>query len=153
MLPVNPGGHAAYQNHDSIASSTWTIIDRFWNLNLSSVDSIMQDQYSVFGPKPRLPSCMLRSILLSIAFKVPAFTAWANQLKSNPLYAILSGFEFGKTPGTGTFYDFFTRLWNSTNINISVHERPLKKTVKKPSKKGTKADSVEKITVDQFFLM
>ncbi|MDY3910274.1 MAG: hypothetical protein SOZ48_11170, partial [Eubacterium sp.] len=45
-------------------------------------------------------------------FKVTSLTEWAAQLKINPLYAILSGFEFGDTPGVGTFYDFLNRLWD-----------------------------------------
>ena len=122
MLPVNSGGHTAYQDFllaqlrkyypvpDSFSHSTWDIIDRFWNLDLSFTDEFMQDKYSVFGPKPRTPSCMQRSFLLSIDFKVSSLTDWAAQLKINPLYAILSGFEFGDTPGVGVFYDFLIFL-------------------------------------------
>ena len=91
---------------------------------------------------------MQRSYLLSVDFKVDSITDWAAQLKINPLYAILSGFEFGDTPGTGTFYDFFNRLWNSDDDNLSTHVHPLKKKkVKKPKSKGAKADSIEKVTV------
>lgn len=62
MLPVNSGGHSAYQdfvlvnlrkyypNPDSIARSTWDIIDRFWNLDLSFTDKFLRDKYSVYGP-------------------------------------------------------------------------------------------------------
>jgi hypothetical protein len=161
MLPVNSGGHSAYQNFvvanlrkyypnpDALARSTWDIIDRFWNLDLSYTDDFMHDKYSVFGPKPRNPASMQRSILLSIDFKVTSFTDWAAQLKINPLYAILSGFEFGDTPGVGTFYDFINRLWDSDDNNFSSHEHQLKAKVKKPKTKGTKADSVEKVTVAQ----
>ena len=72
MKPVNIGGHPAYQDRvlalmreyypdpDSFPDSTWTIIDQFWNLDLSRVDVQMADRYSVFGPVPRLPSDMLR---------------------------------------------------------------------------------------------
>ncbi|NBH14622.1 hypothetical protein D3Z36_10685 [Lachnospiraceae bacterium] len=63
----------------------------------------------------------------------------------NPLYAILSGFEVGNTPGT--FYDFFDRLWDSGNDNLSPHIHPVKAKVKKPKTKGAKAEPVEKITV------
>ena len=47
MLPVYPGGHAAYQNFvaanlrkyypnpDAFSRATWDIIERFWNLDLS----------------------------------------------------------------------------------------------------------------------
>ncbi|MGF7011279.1 hypothetical protein M2146_001823, partial [Lachnospiraceae bacterium PF1-22] len=163
MLPIITGGHSAYQKHlleqmrkyypdpSTISRATWDIIDRFWHLDLSFTDEFMQDKYSRFGSKPRTPSCMQRSLLLSIAFKI-AITEWAAQLKLNPLFAILSGFEFGDTPGVGTFYDFLNRLWDSDSDNFSPHVKPVKKKkVKKPKQKGEKAESVEKVTVDQLF--
>ena len=161
MLPVNCGSHSDYQNFvvknlrkyypnpDSIARSTWDIIDRFWNLDLSYTDEKLNNRYSVFGPKPRTPSCMHRSYLLSLDFKVTSLTEWAAQLKINPLFAILSGFEFGDTPGVGTFYDFLNRLWDSDEDNLSPHIHPIKASVKKPSAKGAKAKPVEKISVEQ----
>ena len=161
MKPINSGGHAAYQDHvldlmrkyypdpDAIPASAWTIIDRFWHLDLSLVDEQMADRYSIFGPAPRPPSCMLRSVMLSIEFKVTSFTEWSRQLKINPLYAIISGFSPGDTPGTGTFYDFYSRLWLSDSKNLSPHERQSMPKVKKPSKKGEKAQPVEKVTVDE----
>ena len=81
---------------------------------------------SKFGPAPRTPSSMQRSYLLSIDFKVTSITEWAAQLKINPLYAILSGFEPDNTPGVGTFYDFINRLWNSDDDHMSPHIHPLK---------------------------
>ena len=164
MLPVNTGGHSTYQNFvvenlrkyypnpDALSRSTWDIIDRFWNLDLSYTDELMRSRYSVFGPRPRTPSCMQRSYLLSIDFKVTLLTDWVAQLKINPLYAILSGFEVGDTPGVGTFYDFLNRLWDSDSDNLNPHVRPVKsKEVKKPKQKGAKAESVEKTTVEQLF--
>ena len=122
-------------------------MEEFWNLDLSPVDQIMQDRYSVFGPEPRLPSDMLRSYLLSLKFKVPSLTAWASCLKQNYLYAILSGFTVGDTPGVGTFYDFTRRLWLSDHKNISDPLHPPKEKPKKPKKKGEKAAPVDKVTV------
>ena len=116
---------------------------------LTLIDELMRDKYSKFGPAPRTPSCMQRSYLLSIDFKITSITDWAAQLKINPLYAILSGFEVGNTPGVGTFYDFFNRLWDSEDDNLSPHIHPIKAKVKKPKIKGAKAASVEKRTVDQ----
>ena len=88
MLPYNPVGHAAFQ--DTFVSqflkfypdpfvlpkSTWDYIVQFWFLDLSKTDSIMQECYSVFGPEPRLPSCMLRSYLLALKLKVTSITVW-----------------------------------------------------------------------------
>ena len=100
MLPVNCGSHSDYQNFvvnhlrkyypnpDSLARSTWDIIDRFWNLDLTYTDEKLKNRYSVFGPKPRTPSCMHRSYLLSLDFKVTSLTEWAAQLKINPLFRI-----------------------------------------------------------------
>ena len=155
ILSVNCGSHSDYQNFvatnlrkyysnpDSIARSTWDIIDRFWNLDLSYTDEKLKIKYFVFGPKPRTPSCMHRSYLLSLDFKVTSLTEWTAQLKINPLYAILSGFEFGDTPGVGTFYDFLSRIWDSDGDNLSTHIHPIK-----PSAKGAKAKPVEKISVE-----
>ena len=152
MKPINLGGHAAYQDHvlelmrkyypdpGTIPPSTWMIIDRFWHLDLSHVDEQMADRYSIFGPAPRLPSCMLRSFMLSIEFKVTSFTEWSRQLRINPLFAIVSGFSPSDTPGTGTFYDFNARLWLSDSKNLSPHERQSKAKVKKPSKMSSFRD-------------
>ena len=91
------------------------------------------------------PAC---SVLIFCLFKVHSITEWAAQLKINPLYAILSGFDFDNTPDVGTFYDFSRRLWDSNNL--SRHIRPLKKKkVKQRKQKGSKAQPVEKITVEQ----
>ena len=85
MLPVNCGSHKDYQdfvvknlrkyypNPGCLARSTWDIIERFWHLDLSSVDLSLADKYSRFGPAPRTPSCMLRSYLLSIEFGLSEF--------------------------------------------------------------------------------
>ena len=161
MLPINHGGHAAYQQFliaqmskyypdpDSLARDTWDIVERFYRLDLSRSDEILKWRYSIFGPEPRLPSCMLRSYLLSLDFKVLSITDWAAQLKINPLYAIVSGFEYGDTPGVGTFYDYFSRLWDSDEDNLNPRIHPLKASVKKPKKKGEKAESTESVTVEE----
>ncbi len=161
MLPISTGGHSAYQhflatnlrkyypNPDLIARSTWDVIDRFWNLDLSYTDISLRKKYSIFGPKPRTPSCMHRSYLLSIVFKVTSITDWVEQLKINPLFSILSGFPFGNTPGVGTFYDFFKRIWDSNDDNLSSHFQIPKSSVKKPDKRGAKAESIEKLSIEQ----
>ncbi len=126
-------------------------MEKFWALDLSELDSLMLDRYSVFGPAPRLPSDMLRSILLSVEFKVSSYTKRAADLKENHLHAILSGFFIGDTPGIGTFYDFQGRLWLSDRDNLSDPAHPPKEKPKKPDKKGDKAPPVEKVTVKDLF--
>ena len=163
MLPVNCGSHADYQNFvvtnlrkyypdpSALARSTWDIIERFWNLDLSFTDTFMADKYSKFGPAPRTPSSMQRSYLLSIDFKVTSITEWAAQLKINPLYAILSGFEPGNTPGVGTFYDFINRLWNSDDDHMSPHIHPLKIKVRSLKQKARKLILWKKLRLQSFF--
>src|SRR5699024_8423412 len=103
VKPVNIGGHSAYQNRvltqlrkyypdavTSLSPSAWQILEKFWSLDLSAVDSLMQDRYSVFGPEPRFPSDMLRAILVSVEFKITSYTRLAADLKENRLHAIIS---------------------------------------------------------------
>ena len=104
LKPANIGGHLAYQNRvltqlrkyypnaaTSFPDSTWQILEKFWSLDLSAVDVLMQDRYSVFGPEPRLPSDMLRALLDSVEFKITFYTRFAADLKENPyqLYSSL----------------------------------------------------------------
>ena len=161
MKPVNTGGHAAYRNAlrknlracypnlSVITKSQWKIYEKFRDLDLSAIDSIMEDKYSIFGPKPRLPSCMFRSYLLSLAFHIPTVTAWADAMRLTPFYAILSGFAPDDTPGVGTFYDFFDRLRDGPEKNLTSHIQHPRAKVKKPKNKGQKADSVEKETTEE----
>ena len=96
MLPVNIGGHTAYQDTFvsdflkfypgpfALPKSTWNYIVQFFYLDLSMTDSIMQECYSVFGPEPRLPSCMLCSYLLALKLNVSSITIWCRMLKQSP---------------------------------------------------------------------
>lgn len=82
MLPVNCGSHADYQNFvlenlrkyypnpDSIARSTWDIIDRFWNLDLSYTDEKL---------KISIPFLVLSQELLP-ACTVPICCLWILKL-------------------------------------------------------------------------
>ena len=164
MKPVNTGGHSACQKHvldqlrkyypdasSSLPSSTWDVLEKFYALDLSPLDEIMQDRYSDFGPAPRLPSDMLRSVMLSIEFKITSVTAWVADMKENHLHALISGFNVGDTPGIGTFYDFFSRLWFSDKNNLTDAVHPPKEKPKKPKGKEEKAPPVEKITVKALF--
>ena len=150
MLPTNWGGHAAYQDTFVsdflkfypdpfvLSQNTWDFIVQFWYLDLSQTDSIMRDYYSVFGPEPRLPSCMLRSYLLALKLKITSITVWCRMFKETPLYAILSGFSFGDPPRVGTFYDFFFRIWQDDSNNFSPKDRFPKMKSPKGKKKGAK---------------
>ena len=136
MKPVNIGGHAVYRNAlrdhlhacypnlSVITKSQWEIYEKFRDLDLSAIDSIMEDKHSVFDPVPRLPSCIFRSYLLSMAFHVPTVSA----MRLTPFYAILSGFAPDDTPGVGTFYDFSTVCGTvRRKISRTIFSRPAPK--------------------------
>lgn len=96
---------------------------------------------------------MMRSILLSILTGYQSYTVWARQLHLNRLYAIISGFEPGCTPAAATFYDFIHKhLWNRKPKNFceALHLPPARK-VQKPKVKGDKAESIEKVSVDDLY--
>ncbi len=60
-------------------------------------------------------------------------------LKETPLYAILCGFSFSDILGVGTFYDFFSRIWQDDSNNLSPKDRfPKMKKTPKGKKKGDK---------------
>ncbi len=164
MKPINFGGHSAYQDRvltglrkyypnaaNSLSLSTWQTLEKFGSLDLSAIDVLMQDRYSNFGPEPQLPSDMLRSILVSVEFKITSYTRFASDLKENHLHAIISGFHVGDTPGTETFYDFHKRLWLSEDKNLSTPVHPPKVKPQKPNGNEEKAALVEKVTVEDLF--
>ncbi len=151
MLPVNYGGHTAYQDTFVsqfldlfpdpfvVTKQTWDIIVKSWYLDLSETDTIMQEFYSLFGkPTTRFPSCLLRSYLLSTVLKVDSITRWCRLLKITPLYAISSGFPVDDTPSVGNFYDFFNRLWQSGKDNYINQIKHKKAKPKKNKKRGDK---------------
>jgi len=70
------------------------------------------------GTLPRDPIQMFRSLLCMIlSGQTLSFTKWVKILRSQPLFAALSGFE-DSTPGIGTFYDFSGRLFPETTDSI-----------------------------------
>ena len=104
MIPIDVGGHSAYQNRvltqlhkyypDAATSLFIYLTDsrKIPGLDLSGIDLLMQDRYSVFGPEPRLPSDMLRAILVSVEFKITSYTRFASDQKRTifmPLFLVL----------------------------------------------------------------
>jgi len=103
----------------------------FWitPVDLSTTASLMQSGYSptTKGRPPRDPADMLRSTLLMTKLGM-SVDEWVYALRTTPVYAILSGFPPDDTPGVGTFYDFFRRLWRaSTPHKTGRMKRRLKK--------------------------
>ncbi|MCI0528831.1 MAG: hypothetical protein L0Y56_15440, partial [Nitrospira sp.] len=56
------------------------------------------------------PTTLLGSLLLMLHHQVKSITDWVQLTRSDPLLALLAGFDPDKTPGVGTYYDFLHRL-------------------------------------------
>lgn len=160
MKPThNPDSHAEYRRQvwerlseqkllSNLPSTHLELARQFCDLDLSDMDRIMMGRYSSCGPRPRQPSDMLRSMLLSAAWGVSSYTEWARLLKTVPFLAIVSGFAPDDVPGIGTFYDFIDRLWMSDEDNFSPSVQPRRLKPPKPARKGEKAPSIEKKPVE-----
>jgi hypothetical protein len=123
-----------------LCKNDWPVILKCLITDLSSVTSLLRDDYSMLGPAPRDPASMMRAYLLMLFVRPEiGITKWVDQLNTNRLYAILSGFDPGDVPGVGTFYDFFARLWGKFPKNIKPRKQRRKKKAKRGKKKGEKA--------------
>lgn len=124
----------------SLVSHDWPLITKCWITDLSSTMDVLQNTYGKRGPHATDPACLLRSYLVMLLTH-PSYSIdeWVIELRRVPLYAIVSGFEPGKTPGVGTFYDFFRRLWNHDSPNLKGHKQQKRSKPRKGKKKGDKA--------------
>ena len=94
-----------------ILNKDWPLVMKFWQTDLSSITTFLQEFYSVRGPLPQDPASMLCSYLIFLMTNSEkGLTEWINIIKRTPIYAILNGFSPRNIPGVGTFYDFFRRL-------------------------------------------
>src|SRR5690625_2153291 len=105
--------------------------------DLTQTADLLKHRYSSNprGRNPRNPCDMLRSLLLMHKLQYTSVDKWVKALKTIPLYAVLSGFDPVSTPGVGTFYDFFNRLWLAPSPHLMKKK---KRKIKKPKKKGKK---------------
>ena len=134
----------------ALLPADWVLIEKLWLIDLSTTADFFKNQYSTLGPKPTDPACLLRAYLLMLFTQQGySITAWVDQLRRVPLYAIICGFEPRKTPGIGTFYDFFPRLWNANTANIKSHEKHKRHKPKKGKSKGEKAPTTSKGKVNK----
>lgn len=122
-----------------LVAKDWSLIEKFWLVDLSATASLLSPQYATRGIKATDPANLLRSYLLMMQVGRTSITEWVDELRRVPLYAIISGFEPKHTPGVGTFYDFFARFWPLATPHVTGRHKP--KRTKKPvkGKKGEKA--------------
>ena len=114
------------------------VVAKLWVADLSPAIPHFTALYALSGRPARDPVALFRSLLLMRLLKVTSLDGWVRQMRSFPLWAILSGFPPDDVPGVGTFYDFAARLWpgDSPHVNLKAR-RPRRKP--KKGKKGKKA--------------
>ncbi len=144
------------QNHlcfteDMRNSKLLKALHKLWITDLSGITECLYDTYSNRGPEPRDPAAMFRSYLLFLFLRPTiGLTNWVDELKTNPTYAVISGFNPDNVPGVGTFYDFLSRLWNSKDVNCKSKLKSKKKRKKrKKPKKGEKQKNHRSGIVDR----
>lgn len=163
MLNINYS-HKQYQNfvHDFLSaffistgqhitiSKRANLIIKLWIADLTGIVPILKSRYSKSnrGTPPKDAVAMFRSLILMSLTGETSIPNWVDTLKTDPFYAILSGFLpacFSNTkvvtipadtvPGIGTFYDFMDRLIRKDRI---LHKSKLRKFKRKPKKKQKK---------------
>ena len=162
--------HEQYQNfvHDLLTKfyidsnqqitlfTNFPYLSKLWNADLTSIVSLIRDSYSssTQGAPPKDSVAMLRSLILMSFKSELSIPAWVDTLRSDPFFAILSGFipaclgssriegvNADPIPGVGTFYDFMDRLIRKDRI---LHKSSLRRSRRKPKskqKKNQKMDS------------
>lgn len=133
-----------------LLKNDWPTIKKLWLADLSVTTSWLYNAFSNSnkGSYPIDPASMMRSYLLSLMIQpAKGLTHWVDQLRRVPLYAILSGFEPGCTPGVGTFYDFFDRIWASDEANMNSKIRLKRKKKNKKKKLKREKRKLQKILV------
>lgn len=132
------------------------LIIKLWIADLTIIVTILKSCYSNTnkGAPPKDAVAMFRSLILMSLTGETSIPNWVDTLKTDPFYAILSGFlpachsnfkmvgiPADPVPGVGTFYDFMDRLIRKDRILYKSKLRKLKRKPKKKQKKNQKFNS------------
>ncbi len=118
------------------ATRLWALQDLAflaWTANFDATGFILRCGYSGIGRPPRDPAAMFRAWILATSLGISSPTQWADRLGTDPVLAILCGFEPTDTPSATTFVDFMTRLTRTMRARARVH-CPHRKRGKGPGK-------------------
>ena len=112
------------------------VILKVFFTDLVSVRHILLSTYHPRGEKPWDPVCLFRSYWLMCQYgDGGSITRWVKKLKSEPFWAIISGFYPDNVPGVGTFYDFEDRLCDFDSGKRVERCTKMHKPLSKPKKK------------------
>lgn len=127
-----------------------SLITKIWSTDLTGIVPLIQSTYSKSnqGAPPKDAVALVRSLIIMCYCKETSISSWVKTLRSEPFYAILSGFipacyspskvegiVIDQIPGVGTFYDFMDRLIIKDKI---LYKSKLRKVKRKPRKKQKK---------------
>ncbi len=80
-------------------------------LSLDPIRDALSDLYCPTGQgDPRDPISMFRAWLAMTLTKEGSPTNWVKTTRTDPVLAVLAGFDPLETPGVGTYYDFLARF-------------------------------------------
>jgi hypothetical protein len=93
--------------------------------NLDAAYPLISRLYAASWGRPaRCLASMLRSCLAMMLCGETSFDNWVKQMRDEPFYALISGFEPTDVPGVGTFYDFQDRVLQRARQPRSRQQRP-----------------------------
>lgn len=136
--------------------SNFPYLAKLWNADLSAIVPLIRNYYSssAQGAPPKDAVAMLRSLVLMSFKGVTSISDWVVTLRSEPFFAILSGFipaclgssridglTADPVPGVGTFYDFMDRLIRKDRALHKSNLRRFRRKPKSKQKKHQKMDS------------
>lgn len=137
----------------------------FFIADLTGLYDLIRHAYknSPCGAKPKDPVALFRSLILMTYCRFTSIDDWVEELRTNDILAILSGFvpwDYNPTgnepylpdsiPGVGTFYDFMDRLVLIDKLFHKSHYRRPRKNKKKPKlKKGEKLNNTRPGIIDR----
>lgn len=172
--------HAQYQNfvHDALTKfyidsgqqitlfTNFPYVSKLWNADLTGIVPIIKIYYSTSpqGAPPKDAAAMFRSLLLMTFKGVTSIPDWVDTLRSDPFFAILSGFlpaclsssgtgglDADPIPGVGTFYDFMDRLIRQDRRLSRSKLRRRRRKPKSKQKKHQKMDSPPTTLTERLF--
>ena len=79
-------------------------------LDLTLAIPILTLLYATAGRPAIPPEDLFRSLIAMLLCGITSIDTWVAQMRSDPFYAIISGFAPTQVPGVGTFYEFMDRL-------------------------------------------
>lgn len=115
--------------HEALIKFHANALEKVYILDLDPLKKLIFPRYSFTGrPAVNQPE-IFRAMVLASHYKV-SISSFVERLKVDDVLAIACGFTLSNTPGVGSFYDLFNRLWLAY-VPVNVLRDPYKKSKKK----------------------